>query len=659
MTAQYEISGINNLCNDGTTIYTSKQGYSCPTGQGSVLGFDVDLNLTHESTNYGCIYDASGKGVVVDDDYVYYATSEQDHMIMKLDSSVSGLTLNDYVNGYYVNSHVGFNGICQDDTYVYITQRTGTSKYGFYKYDKATLTEQDAAYYNILYPRMLQYYNNHIYTYGIVGVVSLQKWDVSGLTLQASAVHPTSGYFLSGIAGQNIAWDDAPVAPSNLEATDISYITIDIEWETNFFSGDTIVEIYIGGTWTTAAILNVTATTYQFTGLQSYTIYPIRVALLNNGVYYYSGIIYPKTLGVPAPFCNDTWENRLTVTNTTCGNATGIIAVNNTDYFLFYDIILIDITGGTHAFNETTGEATGLSASYYFLTATPNSEYWDYLGGVVCEFDFIPVTASNTSMTFDNVSIRSASCAGFGASAGRIAYLCSDSDPSSTYSTSMYDINGDLVLTVTGTTIDVIVFSPLTAGKYYAVVTNDDNECVLLIGEYAVGSESQGSVGGIKRVFLTEWNNLIEYNYWSDSDEDYYLSTVDSNFSTSIKMKEFIDSTLPGNWYEIVLDTKGVTYTQTMNKTHQGFIFTDTIEITIPHADNAKWKQLVDILVNRYIIVFQDNNNYWWVMGYRHGAQAEGYRRASNEYILTFTAISENKIVTNMAEDYVLNNIIA
>ena len=95
-----------------------------------------------------------------------------------------------------------------------------------------------------------------------------------------------------------------------------------------------------------------------------------------------------------------------------------------------------------------------------------------------------------------------------------------------------------------------------------------------------------------------------------------------------------------------------------MNKTKQGFIFSDRLTLTIPNADNAKWRQLVDILTKRYILVFQDNNGLYWTMGYRHGAQVANYKQANNEYILEFYSVSENKILTNISEDYIINSIL-
>lgn len=157
------------------------------------------------------------------------------------------------------------------------------------------------------------------------------------------------------------------------------------------------------------------------------------------------------------------------------------------------------------------------------------------------------------------------------------------------------------------------------------------------------------SIAGISKLWLTQWSHTVEYNYWSLSDDGFF---------NSVKLKGFVDSTLPSVWYSANVNTKAITFRQQINKTKQGFVFTDLLTLTIPSADNDKWKQLVDILNDRYILIFKDNNGEYWCSGYKYGAKAQGYKRANNEYILEFQAISDNKILTNISEDYVINSII-
>lgn len=457
--------------------------------------------------------------------------------------------------------------------------------------------------------------------------------------------------------GTGLIYPFTIAAPSGLTVTDTTLTTGSITWVNNVSLGVNIVQLYNGSTWDDVETINVSATTYTYTGLDINTSYTVRVVSKYLTIEYPSSSVSFQTDYIP-PLCDDVWENRLNVTGATCGNSDGVIQIINIYYFESYDIVLSDIQGAEYSFNETTGLATGLTSNYYFLIATPKPEYHDYYGGVTCEFNWIPLLASDTTMTLTNTSIRNASCGTFGGGSGRIVYFCADSGTTGSYTTKLYTELSTLVATVTGTTNSQIVFAGLQAGDYYAVMTNNNNNCTLLLGITTVISLKSTGVAGIKRIFVTEWNSAVEYNYWTAADEDYYVSGLDEDFFSSIKIKEFVDSTLPASWYEIVMDTKGATFGQVLNKTKQGFVFTSTLTITIPHADNTKWKTLVDFLQDRQIVVFLDNNGQYWCIGFSHGALADGYRRENNEYILTINAMSSDKILTNIDSGYVINNII-
>ena len=463
------------------------------------------------------------------------------------------------------------------------------------------------------------------------------------------------GQYKVGLYQFNEYPSDIPVAPSGLTVTGITYTDATLNWVNDSDVGINVIQRWTGSNWVNVDTIALSASTYTLTGLTPYTEYTYRVALLYESIYYPSNSVTFITL-MPLPsFC----ETALyTISGSTCGNSDGKITIVDTDYFLFYDFTLTDIDGNSYTFNTTTGEATGLTSNYYFLTATVKPAYWYHYGRETCTFEWIEVIDTDTTMSNTSKSVRNVVCGGFGRTQGRIAYLCTDSGSNPIYTAKLYNKDTyDLVQTVTGTTIDLIIFSPLNAGDYYCHITNDAG-CSLLIGATKVQGQSLRSVAGIKKLWLTQWDENVEYDYWAQSDDDYYLSGIDADFFNSIKIKRFIDSTLPDVWYSVNVQTKAITFSQTMEKTKQGFVFNDKLALTIPEADNTKWKELVDILQNRYILIFLDNNGYYWCMGYRHGASTDGYKRENNEYILEFNAISENKILTNIDKQYIIDSIL-
>jgi hypothetical protein len=422
-----------------------------------------------------------------------------------------------------------------------------------------------------------------------------------------------------------------------------------------------IIEEYYGGSW--HFIANTWSGTSQaILSFPTSTSHLLRVSARDAvyATYYSSASVNGTTLTcLPPPFCG--LYSGYTITNATCGNSNGKIRINNPQYYYYYDyydFVLTDVNGNNHAFNTATSEFTGLTSNYYFLTATAKPAYWFFYGRETCTFDWIRIETSDTGMVNTGISVKNVVCGGFGKTSGRIAYTFTDTGANPLYTGKLYDYETHaLILTVTGNTVVRFIFSPLDASRYYMVLTNGDG-CTILIDDTKVDGESLRSVGGIKRLWLTEWTDAVEYIYWSQSDEDYYLSDVDANFFNSIKIKTYIDYTLPSVWYSVNVQTKAITFSQGMNKTHQGFIFSDKLSMIIPHSDNAKWRQLVDILVKRYILVFEDNNGLYWTMGYRHGAQVSGYKLNNNEYTLDFYSVSENKILTNISKDYVINSIL-
>ena len=113
-------------------------------------------------------------------------------------------------------------------------------------------------------------------------------------------------------------------------------------------------------------------------------------------------------------------------------------------------------------------------------------------------------------------------------------------------------------------------------------------------------------------------------------------------------------------WYSIIVDEQNVNFSQSLSKVRQGFIFNDELTIGIPANDTDKWNALKTLLPKRWVVVFKDNNQNWWTFGYRRGAQAEDYTFGSElgGFTLALRAVSENKIITAIDEQYVIDNIL-
>lgn len=469
--------------------------------------------------------------------------------------------------------------------------------------------------------------------------------------------------------------------PDNLAYSGVTFDQATLSWDINTVNGNSLIlQRKNGSSWLDFKTLGVNDTGTVLTNLDAFTDYTLRLKQggvvkgktscnqYNKQIYIYSSEISFKTTPLLVPLCNEPWQDRFSIDTATCGLPEGNIILNVPSYLYLYDISIFDYEGGQYFFDDdeespTYGESEGLPAGYYRTIAVPKPEFYNDLGNQTCYFDFIEVPSVSTTLSLTNVSIKNVICGGFGKQQGRLVYFFDDS-LNNTYTFKLFkstENNALLLSNQTGlskSAIQQLVFTNLDEGDYYGYLENESTGCALLTGLNSIISLDLVSVPGIKKLYLTEWANTVEYNYWSLSDEGYYISGVDSNFFASVKMKELIDSTLVSGWYEIPLINVDATIRQTMNKTPQGFIFTDVVEITIPHADNTKWKDLVDFFDKRYIIIAEDNNSRHWVIGYKLGASIQAYSRVDNNYVVTLSAISENKILTSIDDAYVTNNIL-
>ena len=376
----------------------------------------------------------------------------------------------------------------------------------------------------------------------------------------------------------------------------------------------------------------------------------------------------PPTL--PPSFC----ENApYTISGSTCGNADGKITINDLDvlkytsYFDIYDFTLTDITGGTYTFNTVTGEATGLTSNYYFLTATVKPEYWYYYGRETCTFDWIKIEDTDNPAFLVGVSVKPQQCGPFDRQFGRIFYNVSGLTSGNTYSFYAFTSDLSLYYSKTGiTSTEDFILANASAECYWVLIRDEVTGCALLLDNRCVPSIPFFSLGGIKKLYLAKWSSDLDYNYWKDSDEDYFLEFEDTSFFTSTKIKEYLSftgGTTGITWYELPVANKVVKLGQKLEKLRQGFIFTDTLSVAIAKYDAAKWTQMATLLnpENKWIYIMQDADGYYWTGGYLHGAKISAYnfktgaRGEDNGCTLEIQAVSENKLLVNIDENYVIN----
>jgi hypothetical protein len=493
-------------------------------------------------------------------------------------------------------------------------------------------------------------------SYNITGLSPLLTYTYRVTAYDGTNTYPSLGVNLTTL----------DPTPFNLNAV-VNYQDAAFTWSINDSGYGTAIrpEIRVLGSsiWITKPNLAKNATSYTFTGLAWSTDYEVRFVRIGSE---YPSQIYNISIEdfiYPIPFCDGT--NYL-VTGSTCGNGDGRIELNDYLYVVVYDFILNDIDGNTYSITDYYW--TGLTASWYTITATPKPAFESYYGNQPCTLNWIPINDTDTSMSLTSVSIRPVQCQPFDIQYGRIYYNVSGATYAHTYTFSIYTPDKVLYYQLTGiTNSNNFVVNNSPAQCYYGVITDETNGCHLLLGYNCVDSKPLFSLGGIKKIWIAKWNDDLEYNYWSTADDDYFLEFDDTSFFTSTKIKEY--KSISGGtiqWYSLPVMDKIVKLDQKLEKVRQGFIFTDTLTLAISNANASKWTTFQTLMNpdNKWVYVCIDDNNQAWTGGYRHGGRINTYRFASggrdedNGYQFVITAESENKILTAIDNNYIINNII-
>lgn len=454
-------------------------------------------------------------------------------------------------------------------------------------------------------------------------------------------------------------------APSNLIATSVGDKQICLSWTNNTYNDS--IDVYYkkeDTDWVVYETVIPTVTGICVNNLSMLTEYSF--AIVNKyGSYTLSTDVLVKTTTVKylPPFCEDGGQYKMT--GTTCGNNDSIIQIEE-DYTVFYDFVLQDIFGNSYTLTDYYW--TGLTSSWYFITATPKEKYKFYYGNQSCYINWIEISDSNTPLILLSTKIRPQQCGPFDVQYGRIFYNITGLTSGNTYS--FYAFTDDLkpYYSKTGITFteDFLIANAM-ARCYYGVIIDEVSGCKLLLDIKCVPSVTIFSNNGIKKLYITPWTSNVDYNYWKSSDDDYFLEFEDTSFFTSTKMKEYIS--LSGGtltWYKLPVERKVVSVSQKLNKVPQGYIFTDTLSVAISKANADKWTKISRIInpENKWIYVAEDSNGNIWTGGYLYGARIDTYsfdigaRGADNGYKLTFTCVSENKLLTSLDVNYFNNYIV-
>lgn len=325
----------------------------------------------------------------------------------------------------------------------------------------------------------------------------------------------------------------------------------------------------------------------------------------------------------------------------------------------FYQAIILQNWGSWN-----TIATLGGSVETYTWSGTPTSNIFRVIG-VVNGIQYISDQAiCEVPPAVDSVTKKNSRCFGLNPQPGRIIvnfdYLIS----AHTYTFNVFRQDMTLYYSQSGMSYNSTFFvDNVPPACYYIELLDETCNCTVQTTTYCVESQVPFNVSGVKRVFISEYKDDLDWNNWSTADENYYINGYDLLKFQSVKIKEFINA---NTWYSLPT-AEDSSYAQKMAKVRQGFVFNDVLTLSFTPSTYAKWLATGTLLEKRWVVVFEDNNSteehpQWWVFGYQNeGAKIRMYSRKSdfNNYSVEFSCNTGDKIITAIDyEDYVLPSII-
>jgi hypothetical protein len=497
-----------------------------------------------------------------------------------------------------------------------------------------------------------------IYSSGVTGVTITGL--TSNITSQFRVINNVSGTLYTSFPRGILTYD---ATPHDITGDTTNFDgDIPLTWILDCsYLGDSIeirYKLHSDSSYTTQASIAHNATGYTLTGLLYDSTYDVVIVLI-DGVNEYISEVY--TFTTPS----DLIPAFLAYKDSTCDGFT-LTWVNNSFEQGIFIVRWYPVTGGTITLQTLPSGTTATTITGLTPNQTYNITVSDYSGGTYYESVHINAVTL-TPLALSKSYIRPEQCGPFDKQLGRIYYELANFDTGHTYSFYVYDNNGNLYYSKTGITSNSeFLLDNMPSGCYTSHIVDElyGITCPLII-DSCIESFNPFNHGGIKRLWIAGWNTSLDYNYWSTADDDYFLQSYDTSSFISTKIKEYY-STLAINWYSIPVAPQVIKLDQKLLKVRQGYIFENTLNFAIADANAFKWLRSNPFLKyeNKVIFILEDNNNQYWTGGYLHGARVytynftSGNRGEDNGYQLTMTMQSENKILTSIDYQYVLDHLL-
>lgn len=156
------------------------------------------------------------------------------------------------------------------------------------------------------------------------------------------------------------------------------------------------------------------------------------------------------------------------------------------------------------------------------------------------------------------------------------------------------------------------------------------------------------TIDKIDNIYICEYDDNVYCLFAHEGDTGYYSLNYLSSYIKSIYTTNL--------WYLINIDNITTTFTSTSSKDNDGNMYIKQLVLQIENTEKQKYIDLINILKKRYIIVIENDGNYF-CFGNNNPSIVSSYSIEDMRYKIIFTS-KEKQELSQIDNTFVINNII-
>lgn len=163
------------------------------------------------------------------------------------------------------------------------------------------------------------------------------------------------------------------------------------------------------------------------------------------------------------------------------------------------------------------------------------------------------------------------------------------------------------------------------------------------------------TISGIQKIYVASYEGILDVAFDSININKGIGDIYETHFTRIIEINNALD------WIEIPNHNGVAKFTEKLIKDRKGLLMHDVLNVSISKQTLHNNRDLYGLVEKPLVIVFQDNNHRWWIIGYDVHIELKIVKQTtdgSNQYDLEFEGYTLGKLINSIDYDYVYNEII-